>query len=472
MNTNLYYGTTTTKLNPYLFAYTFPYVQANTNYEAGISITEMNYQFPSNLKLNYTVKISAASTSSLTLAFYTSNANKINLLVLNIAVIQPGFLNLVFETIRFTFTPFLVISAGYVKTASFSGLAPTTMSGVSIYSSILGLDVVTQDSTYEVGFNVAIILTSSTTIRVDVTYLGNKDLTLYMIYLSAFFFNNVDLATVSPVGKYFYGMYSSTNGNNAGLAWTDTTGGLRSFNTFVGLRNFYIKGDNFFNYKISVQDSVGISSTSANNWLKMRYDFIIFQFFYCTDPTPYFLTAQSLCYDICPIRYSQNTQYMECIACPTYDCYTCGMNNKCLTCNDTVDFRYMDNATMRCLPLPGYYDNGASLAVACNPANCLTCTSPTVCVTCVTGQFLTVSKTCISCIANCINCTTATNCQICSNLYFFSVSACIPNCSNITQCTICSVVSSALECSACSTGYNLSNNSCNSVCGDGIRVGN
>jgi hypothetical protein len=49
MNTNLYYGTTTTRLNPYLFSYTFPYAQANTNYEEGMSIVEMNYEFPPTL---------------------------------------------------------------------------------------------------------------------------------------------------------------------------------------------------------------------------------------------------------------------------------------------------------------------------------------------------------------------------------------------------------------------------------------
>lgn len=330
----------------------------------------------------------------------------------------------------------------------------------------------TFDSSHEVGLTIAVVFTSKTAIKVDVTNIGNKKLTIYLLFFSGIFYNNVNLAAGSPSSKYFYGQYSSTNANNAALKWADTTGGLRSYNTFVGLRTVYIKGDNFFNYKISVQSEVGISSTSLNNWVKMGYDFIIFQFVYCTDPTPYFLTAQSLCYDICPIRYSQNTQYMECRACPTYDCYTCGMDNKCLTCSDTVDFRYMNNSTMRCLPLPGYFDNGVSKAVACNPANCLTCTSLTVCVTCATGKFLTASETCIGCIANCDTCTTAANCQVCSNLYTFSSPSCIPNCSIVPHCTACSVISSALVCSDCSLGFQLYNNTCTPVCGDGIRVGN
>ncbi len=216
------------------------------------------------------------STSSLTFAFHTSNANKINRLVLNIVIIQPGFLNLFFYGIRFTFTPEAIFNPGYVKSSVFTGLAFTTVSGASIYSSILGLDVVTFDTTHEVGFSVSIVLLSTTSVQVDVTYHGNKDLTAYVIYLSAFIYNNADLATVSPVGKYFYGGYSSTNANNAALKWVDTTGGLRSYNTLVGLRSFYIKGDTFFNYKITVQNAVDISSHSANNWIKMGYNFIVF----------------------------------------------------------------------------------------------------------------------------------------------------------------------------------------------------
>ena len=229
--------------------------------------------------------------------------------MLYVVIIQPGFLNRWFYTISLKFTN-IVFSPGQIDTSTFTLPQTNSVSGGKVYCSILGLDVVALDSTHELGFSVSIILTSSTGIQVDVTYEGNKDVTPNLIYISAFIFNNNDLALVSPVGKYFYGAYSSTNANNAGLRWIDSTGGLRSYNTIVGLRSFYIKGDSFFNYQINIQNGVDISSTSTNNWIKMGYDFIVFEFFYCTDPTPYFLTAQSLCYDICPIRYCQNTQYM------------------------------------------------------------------------------------------------------------------------------------------------------------------
>jgi hypothetical protein len=222
------------------------------------------------------VRLVGRSTSDLTIAFMTSNANKINRLVLNIVIIQPGFLSLYFYGMRFTFAPEVIFNPGYVRSSIFTVLASTTISGASIYSSILGLDVVTFDTTHEVGFSVSIAHSTSTSVQVNVTYHGNKDLTVHIIYLSVFIYNNADLATVSPVGKYFYGTYSSTNANNAALKWVNTTGGLRSYNTLVGLNSFYIKGDTFFNYKITVQNTVDISSHSANNWIRMGYNFIIF----------------------------------------------------------------------------------------------------------------------------------------------------------------------------------------------------
>ena len=469
INTGLYFGSATKIVNPHKFTFTFSYPQVNTSYHMGISINEMNYIFPQSKALNYSVDTVSKTTTAIPLVFYTNNANKISIMVVDLCITQPGFLDLSFFYfwIDFGFT----FNSGQFKSSNFNSLDPTTNAGASVYSTIIGLDAVTLDTTFEIGFSVSVALTGLTTCKVTVTSLSAKSVTLNAIYVLAFIYNNVDLATGTPVGKYTYGAYSATNGNNAGLRWTDTMGGaVRKYNAFIGLRSFYIKGDSAFNYKSYVDDSIAVASNSTNNWISLGFNFIVYQFFYCTDPTPYYLAAQNICYDICPIRYSQNTQYFECFACPTVDCYTCGMNGKCLTCNETADYRYMDNATMRCLPLPGYYSTTVSQAVPCNPANCLTCTSNTNCLTCTPGKFLTASKTCISCIANCVNCTTATNCQVCADLYIFSVNACIPNCSNVTYCATCSVASSLLLCSACSLGYQLSNNTCLSVCGDGVLI--
>lgn len=130
----------------------------------------------------------------------------------------------------------------------------------------------------------------------------------------------------------------------------------------------------------------------------------------------------------------------------------------------------MNNATMRCVPIPGYYESGLSAATPCVAANCLTCTSATYCLSCDLGKYLTASKTCVPCMANCLNCTSGTTCLQCATYYVFSVSACVANCSNLTNCLTCSV-STGIICATCVTGYALASNVCSSVCGDNILVG-
>lgn len=236
------------------------------------------------------------------------------------------------------------------------------------------------------------------------------------------------------------------------------------------MTSFWIKGDNFFNYVTLTTASVSISATSTNAWKSFAFDYNVFKFWYCPDTTPYLMVSTTICYDLCPIRYASNTSDFQCDKCPTVDCYYCGNNGKCIQCSASVDFRVMNNVTMRCDPLPGYYESGVSAANPCVAANCLTCTSTTYCLTCANGKYLTGSHTCAACMANCLSCTSATVCVQCATYYVFSVNACVPNCSNVTNCLTCTV-SSGIVCSTCVTGYTLASNVCNTVCGDSILVG-
>ena len=275
----------------------------------GISINEMNYIFPQSKALNYSVDTVSKSTTSIPLVFYTNNANKINIMVVDLVITQPGFLDISFFYfwISFGFT----FNSGQIKSSNFGGLDPTTSTGASIYSTIIGIDAVTLDTTFEIGFGVSVALTGTTSCKVTVTCLSVKSVTLNAMYVLAFIYNNVDLSTGTPIGKYIYGSYSATNGNNAGLRWADTIGGgVKKYNAFIGLRSFSIKGDSAFNYKSYVDDSIAIASNSTNNWISFDFNFIVYQFFYCPYPTPYYLAAQTICYDICPIRYCQDTHYM------------------------------------------------------------------------------------------------------------------------------------------------------------------
>ena len=93
-----------------------------------------------------------------------------------------------------------------------------------------------------------------------------------------------------------------------------------------------------------------------------------------------------------------------CTTCP-YDCLTCSSATVCLTC-DSAAFRALDSATSRCLPLPGYFDNGVTLCVSC-PSQCSLCSSLTVCSACVSPYFLnTTSSFCETCPYDCLTCGT------------------------------------------------------------------
>jgi cysteine-rich repeat protein len=257
---------------------------------------------------------------------------------------------------------------------------------------------------------------------------------------------------------------------NSSLVWNNVN--VRNYNIFAGLYSFHTKGSPF-NYAITVNNATSVSATSSNTWTKFGFNLVLFEYYYCPDATPYLMVTvtPNVCYDICPIRYCSNSSDFQCDKCPTYDCYYCGVNGKCISCNDTADFRYMDNTTMRCLPLPGYYDNGVSQAAPC-AVTCLTCvTTSTKCLSCVLGKYLSVTgNLCNTCMTNCANCTSATPCITCNTYYIYTGGACQPNCSLVTHCSTCNVNSTGINCITCTSGYSVINNTCTSICGDSIIV--
>lgn len=56
----------------------------------------------------------------------------------------------------------------------------------------------------------------------------------------------------------------------------------------------------------------------------------------------------------CPSRTIFNTATNICDLCP-YDCYTCDLAGKCLSCSRNVDYRELNITSSRCQPLPGYF---------------------------------------------------------------------------------------------------------------------
>jgi cysteine-rich repeat protein len=465
-NTVPYFGSTTVNLKPFTYNFVFTYVQSSTSYHTGVSIGQINYFMPASRQLNYSLDVGTKSTSGVQILFYANTANKINQLIINILIIQAGFMDLWFN---YLWMPFgTTFTSGQSSTQYWSGVTPSVPTSTSsIFQTIIGIDLVASDTTYEIGFSISSVFASSTDINVIIKSLSTKNTKLTSIYVMVFIYNNAKLALVSPAAAYTLATFSSTAANNAALQWSNVN--VRSYNTLIGLTSFYIKGDAFFNYMTFVNDGLIAAANSTNNWQQFSFCVNLFRFYYCPDNIPYLMVSTQLCYDICPPRYCTNGSDFQCDACPTYDCYYCSYNGSCSTCNDTLDFRYMNTATMRCLPLPGYYDAGVSQAAPCLATSCLTCvTTATKCLSCYPGKFLS-GNTCITCMANCANCTTATNCITCNTFYVFSNSTCQPNCSNITNCLTCNVTTDII-CSSCATGYSLVNNTCIQVCGDGMLM--
>lgn len=141
-------------------------------------------------------------------------------------------------------------------------------------------------------------------------------------------------------------------------------------------------------------------------------------------------------------------------------------NGTCTACD--IATRTLNSSTGRCDPLTGFYNTGLLNALPCN-SNCLNCSvASTNCTSCNTAQYLN-NNACSPCISNCDICTNGTMCGTCASNYVTdSSNLCVLafNCSLATNCASCTP---ATGCMQCSPGYsNLTQSSCNSVCGDGF----
>jgi proprotein convertase subtilisin/kexin type 5 len=102
----------------------------------------------------------------------------------------------------------------------------------------------------------------------------------------------------------------------------------------------------------------------------------------------YYLSIASTCEDICQPRFGQARDAsggLICTQCP-YQCYQCDSAGNCTTCNAQLDHRVLNNYTLRCECLPGYYENRTVSCPSC-PSGCATCSSPALCSSCSLGYF-------------------------------------------------------------------------------------
>jgi proprotein convertase subtilisin/kexin type 5 len=126
--------------------------------------------------------------------------------------------------------------------------------------------------------------------------------------------------------------------------------------------------------------------------------------------TPNVTNSYSSC--VCPDRQYYSAGSLSCLPCP-YDCLTCNNNGDCLTCS-TQDHRQLNTTNSRCVPLPGYYDNGVTLADNCL-TNCENCTSASTCTGCLARFVLAPSgpPSCQACPFDCYRCNSNGDCLSC-----------------------------------------------------------
>lgn len=150
-----------------------------------------------------------------------------------------------------------------------------------------------------------------------------------------------------------------------------------------------------------------------------------------------------MCYSTCPDGTYNNATSGTCPAC-YYTCLKCSTYSVCTDC-DPASNRYLSNSS--CIPNSGFIDQGVFIAVDCSTliTHCLDCSSvnaTVLCNSCDAGFAPSSdSKTCTS-TASCLD----PNCLDCSG----SISICI----------------------TCTTGYSVVSSVCNTICGDGLKLGN
>jgi len=149
-----------------------------------------------------------------------------------------------------------------------------------------------------------------------------------------------------------------------------------------------------------------------------------------------------MCVSQCQPRYVKIRDTGNCLACP-FDCYTCDNLTKCLTCNNSADFRIYNPTSKRCVPLDGYYENNVTIAALC-PTNCSLCQSLTFCLNCSKGYLgpnqlcgdcperyfsNNVTKICIRCPYDCYTCDGNNKCLSCgaSDFRTLTGSRCVAN---------------------------------------------
>lgn len=216
------------------------------------------------------------------------------------------------------------------------------------------------------------------------------------------------------------------------------------------------------------------SSTGRCDPIYNYYDSGVSGAVFCAFPTccgsvPILDMSLSACVGLCSVRVYLQINTTNCLPCQ-YDCYTCINGYTCTSCNSSTDNRLYNPTSIRCDPIPDYYDPGITVATPCLYPNC--CGTKPV--------YFHQNSTCLrACPKDYIQSINKT-CSLCSPGYWPVTN----QCTNIYGCLATKVVNSVVICLVCNmtVKYAVSNNtcicsqgymfsedtkSCKEVCGDG-----
>jgi len=214
----------------------------------------------------------------------------------------------------------------------------------------------------------------------------------------------------------------------------------------------------------------------------------------------FYLTEDNKCIAKCPEGYFINSFNQKCSKCPSY-CLTCDNNGNCLKC-ETEKILFVSRCILSCPQGFKKARNGDGQLICdkCSE-NCKNCSADNQCFECEDGYLLNKTNNkcenncakgtylskgkCESCVRDCEKCTDRDNCSQCREGFSLSNDKkCVDKCPENsvivdnkcvqcmtpgTKCVKCSL--NALDqCTACTDGFYLYNNSCVESCPVGYLV--
>ena len=314
-----YFGTGTTTLSPSIFTVTVSRTQSSTNYRFGVSIQSINYQITNN-KLNYTIVPSGANAAtSADLAFYTNNANKIATLKVSYIIIEPLFGSYYFSYRWLTPNRIFrqTTHSSYTEVSVTEGPFNTSKT-YTLWITILGVDA-TLAANNQIDLYPSASITAVTSITYLIQTISPVQFYLANIVMMAFIYDASELQSLTRSARLTVAAFGSTN--TASLTTTEPTNSIRSYNTIIGIVGFHIVSLGYLQFTTTITPNNVMKFISSYTFSYVNFNYLFAIFDDCVTPTPYLDSVGNLCYDVCPVRYSTDSNYYECTICPTYDCY-------------------------------------------------------------------------------------------------------------------------------------------------------